>query len=48
MKALNQYLIRRFAMWLLIVLAGFGAVAVLAAAVTHLHLLRFKSHENNA
>jgi cytochrome c oxidase assembly protein subunit 15 len=25
-----------------------GAVAVLATAVTHLHLLRFKSHENNA
>jgi cytochrome c oxidase assembly protein subunit 15 len=24
-----------------------GAVAVLAAAVTHLHLLRFKSHKNN-
>ena len=38
MKALNQYLIRRFAMWLLIVLAGFGAVAVLG---DFLEMLRF-------
>ena len=29
MKALNKYLIGRFSVWLLVVLAGFGAVAVL-------------------
>jgi len=40
MKALNKYLISRFAIWLFIVLAGFGAVAILG---DFLEMLRFSN-----
>lgn len=40
MKVLNQYLISRFAIWLLVVLAGFGAIAALG---DFLEMLRFSN-----